>query len=301
MRQVDGLGIGGHDSHFTCRFAVMPRFHFISGLPRSGSTLLAAILRQNPRFHAGMSSPVGRLANTMIKQVKPGTEIGLLVTPAQRARLVRGVFDSFYGDVPEDSVVFDTDRHWCARLPLILGLFPQAKVIACVRNVGWVIDSMERMYRANPLESSPIFGPDATTSTVYTRVESLLQPDHFVGFPLGALREAYFGDQARCLLVLDYDLLAQAPQEAVKCVYDFIGEPPFDHDFGNLEFDAGDYDAFVGLPGLHKVQPKVEFAQRKTVLPPDLFKKCAQLSFWYGASRTGATIVGAPAPQDTTK
>jgi sulfotransferase len=26
------------------------RFHFISGLPRSGSTLLAALLRQNPRF-----------------------------------------------------------------------------------------------------------------------------------------------------------------------------------------------------------------------------------------------------------
>ena len=35
--------------------------HFISGLPRSGSTLLAAILRQNPRFHAGMSSPVASL------------------------------------------------------------------------------------------------------------------------------------------------------------------------------------------------------------------------------------------------
>ena len=32
--------------------------HFISGLPRSGSTLLAGILRQNPRFHAGMTSPV---------------------------------------------------------------------------------------------------------------------------------------------------------------------------------------------------------------------------------------------------
>jgi hypothetical protein len=26
------------------------RLHFISGLPRSGSTLLSAILRQNPRF-----------------------------------------------------------------------------------------------------------------------------------------------------------------------------------------------------------------------------------------------------------
>ena len=33
------------------------QYHFISGLPRSGSTLLSAILLQNPRFHAGMSSP----------------------------------------------------------------------------------------------------------------------------------------------------------------------------------------------------------------------------------------------------
>ncbi|MEZ2280070.1 MAG: sulfotransferase [Microcoleus sp.] len=35
------------------------RSHFISGLPRSGSTLLAALLRQNPRFHSAMTSPIG--------------------------------------------------------------------------------------------------------------------------------------------------------------------------------------------------------------------------------------------------
>ena len=35
-----------------------PKLHFISGLPRSGSTLLAGILRQNPRFHAAMTGPV---------------------------------------------------------------------------------------------------------------------------------------------------------------------------------------------------------------------------------------------------
>jgi sulfotransferase len=36
----------------------MERIHFISGLPRSGSTLLAAILRQNSHFQASMSGPV---------------------------------------------------------------------------------------------------------------------------------------------------------------------------------------------------------------------------------------------------
>jgi len=35
--------------------------YFIAGLPRSGSTLLSAILRQNPRFHAAMSSPIAPL------------------------------------------------------------------------------------------------------------------------------------------------------------------------------------------------------------------------------------------------
>ncbi|MEG4331139.1 MULTISPECIES: sulfotransferase [unclassified Microcoleus] len=40
--------------------------HFISGLPRSGSTLLAALLRQNPRFHAAMTSPVGGLVERML-------------------------------------------------------------------------------------------------------------------------------------------------------------------------------------------------------------------------------------------
>jgi hypothetical protein len=39
--------------------------HFISGLPRSGSTLLSALLRQNRRFHASMTSPVGSLVMTL--------------------------------------------------------------------------------------------------------------------------------------------------------------------------------------------------------------------------------------------
>jgi sulfotransferase len=44
------------------------RLHFISGLPRSGSTLLAALLRQNPRFTAGMSSPVYPLFRSMLTE-----------------------------------------------------------------------------------------------------------------------------------------------------------------------------------------------------------------------------------------
>ena len=40
------------------------RMHFISGLPRSGSTLLPALLRQNLLFSAAMTSPVVPELNT---------------------------------------------------------------------------------------------------------------------------------------------------------------------------------------------------------------------------------------------
>lgn len=50
----------------------MKNYHFISGLPRSGSTLLSALLRQNPAVHAGMSGPVAGLLNNLLNQISSG-------------------------------------------------------------------------------------------------------------------------------------------------------------------------------------------------------------------------------------
>jgi sulfotransferase len=107
-----------------------PRFHFISGLPRSGSTLLAAILRQNPRFHAGMTSPVGSLFLGMLNQFSAGSEIAPLVSLEQRRRLLRGVFDGYYAEQAGKAVIFDTNRLWCARLPALLDLFRKYEELA---------------------------------------------------------------------------------------------------------------------------------------------------------------------------
>jgi sulfotransferase len=96
--------------------------HFISGLPRSGSTLMSAILRQNPRFHAGMSSPVASLFEGVLAQVSAGSELSTMVDQAQRARLLRGLFDSYYDGVKQP-VIFDTNRAWTSQLPALMTLF----------------------------------------------------------------------------------------------------------------------------------------------------------------------------------
>lgn len=271
----------------------MPRYHFISGLPRAGSTLLAAILRQNPRFHAGMTSPVGTLFAAILQQFAAGTEFGSTVTQDQRRRLVRGLFDSYYADHAEKAVIFDTNRMWSAKMPALMDQFPQAKVIACVRNVAWVMDSLERRYRANPYELTRLFNDETERNTVYSRVDTLAQRNRLVGYPWAALKEAFYGEHARSLLIVDYDLLVRAPDKVVPLIYQFLGEESFAHDFMNVQYDAPEFDAPLGVHGLHKVRPEVKIEERATILPPDLFEQYAALSFWKNHASSRSNVITA--------
>lgn len=267
------------------------KYHFITGLPRSGSTLLSALLLQNPRFHSGMTSPVGLLVSNMIRDFGAGSELGSMLDQEQRRRLIRGIFDAYYADKTDKQVIFDTNRNWSANLPLLVEQFPDTRVIACVRNVAWVMDSLERRYRANPYEVTRLFGDSAERNTVYSRVETLGQRDRLVGFAWSALKEAFYGEHAERLLVVDYDLLARAPQKLLPLIYSFIGEPAFEHDFEAVTYDAPSFDADLGLHGLHKVRRKVELQTRETVLPPDLFAKFNELSFWNNRDGSRANVI----------
>ena len=255
------------------------KFHFISGLPRSGSTLTSALLRQNPRFHAGMSGPVAGLFESVIAQVSAGSEMSSMVDEQQRARILRGLFDSYYAD-RDEPVVFDTSRSWAAQLPALMKIFPEAKVVCLVRDLAWIMDSMERQFRSNAFENTLLFNNPGERSTVYTRVEAMAGANRLVGFPWHALKEACYGEFADRIVLVEYDLLAARPAEVMPLLYDFLGEEPFDHDFDNVQYDAPRFDSQLGLDGLHRVHKKIEPRPRQTILPPDLFERYSQLAFW---------------------
>jgi len=101
-----------------------------------------------------------------------------------------------------------------------------------------------------------------------------------VGFAINALKEAYYGTHTRNLMLLRYETPTARPAEAMKAVYDFIGEKPFQHDFNDVEFDADEFDTRLGTPGLHRVGRKVEAKSRTTILPLDIFRRYENDNFW---------------------
>jgi sulfotransferase len=253
--------------------------HFISGLPRSGSTLLAAILRQNPRFHAGMSSPVGSLFMALQGAMSRRNEAAVFIDEDQKRQLLQGLFDNYYHAIHPEKLVFDTNRAWCSKLSTLVRLFPDAKVVCCVRHVSWIMDSIERLIRANAFELSGIFGYEPS-NTVYTRVHRLAASDGLVGFAIDALREAFWGEHAGRLILVGYEALAKCPEDTLRQLYQFLGEPWFAHDFGNVEYQAAEFDLALGTPNLHTIRRRVEWVERRSVLPPELFDRFTGDAFW---------------------
>ena len=186
--------------------------HFISGLPRSGSTLLAAILLQNPALHAGITSPVGSLVTAMLRSVSQGNETAVMIDDSQRQALLRGVFDGYYHAIHPTRTVFDTNRGWTVRLGLLAALFPDAKMICCVRHIPWILDSIERLLRQNRWELSKLFDFEPG-GTAYSRAEGLASRDGMVGFALNALKQAMHSAQSDRLLLLPY---GPSDREAVR-------------------------------------------------------------------------------------
>jgi sulfotransferase len=254
--------------------------HFISGLPRSGSTLLSAILRQNPKIYAHMSSPMAPLLSQMWLAMGAGNEHTVFIDDEQRQDMLRSIFDAYYRKVHPHKLVFDTSRIWCAKLPILARLFPRARIVCCVREVQWILDSFERLHRSNPFLLSMLFNGD-TSRTVYHRIEALGGMNGVVGLAWHALRDGYYGEFADRMILVDYDALTREPKATLAYLYDKLELPPYTHDFENVVFnEADEFDRRFGLPGLHAVGRKVRNVQRQTLLPPDLVARYAQDAFW---------------------
>ena len=101
-----------------------------------------------------MSSPLAGMLDTMFKEMSAANEYAMFISPEQRARVLQGIAASYYGPEYTAEVILDTNRAWCARMPLLHTLFPQSRVVACVRNVSWIADSIERLVQKNALSPS---------------------------------------------------------------------------------------------------------------------------------------------------
>lgn len=256
----------------------MKEYFFISGLPRSGSTLLSAILRQNPEFYADIASPLQGLVKGVINGIT-NSESNTTIREDRRKTILYGLIDAYYNHVNKP-IIFDSSRGWTSVTSLLKELFPNTKIICCVREIIWILDSFERIAAKNSLYTNT-FVDDESRACVETRCMSMMdvKKDGMVVKPWYWLQEGISLNRDMILLV-EYKSLCKTPEKTMREIYNFIDKPYFDHDFDNVEYENETFDRSLNMKDLHTVKRKVEWIERKTILPDYLVEKFLKKDFW---------------------
>ncbi len=271
--------------------------HFVSGLPRSGSTLLLNILGQNPRFHVTGTSgivDVMYVTRNMFSEILSFQTMDEELLEKRKINALRGVLFGYYQDA-EFPVVFDKSRGVEAHLEMIEKVFEaRPKVIVCVRDVREVLASFERLYwktkatRQLPAEKIMPYRYNVVTE----RCNQLLAPFQenggvasggIVGMEIERIKDAVRRGWRDSMLFVDYEHLTGKPSRILRDIYDFLGEPEFKHDFDNVQQITEEDDLVWTYKDLHKIRPKVEPQKEKTwmkILPEEYAGSIKDATFW---------------------
>lgn len=260
------------------------KYYFISGLPRSGSTLLCNILNQNPDFYATSTSGVPVLIDTIKDNWNSITEFVASPNDEARKNIINNIIPNFYSSV-DKRVIFDKSRAWPAQIEYLeQALNNDIKIIAMVRPVVEVLASFEKLWREH--SHHWIFPQQKTNyvewQTIEGRADLLMQPNQPVGIAYNRLQDAVDRGHSDKILFVDFNQLTAKPEETLKGIYNFLGEDYYEHDFKNVEQTTSEYDEIHGIPKLHTIRNEVKPVKKyaRELLGERVFNKYNKRAFW---------------------
>lgn len=234
-------------------------FFFLSSIPRSGSTLLGAILNQNPSLFVTPTSPLLDLLNHSEMAWKQITQAKTWADPQQKINTSRGIMRSIYEHIPRPMII-DKHRGWIkniSALQMILGYPP--KILFTVRDLAEVVSSYMILVNRARENGQPNFIDDrlraqnlAPTNYNSTQVIVETVSEHFQDLRF-ALEK--FPD---CVHLIEYRDLMAEPDRVIDRLYGFLGLAPFFHEFDNIKPIIEEDDTFWGLQGLHSIRPQLK-------------------------------------------
>ncbi len=232
----------------------MKEYHLITGLPRSGSTLLSSILNQNPKFHANETDHLANMTSFVLNQDTP---------LFQRQNTLRHLFDGHYEHIKKPTI-FNTNISWSFLTYSLKETFPKTKMLICVRNITDVLNSFELAYRRN----------HGASGDVYSRANDLM--NGMVGHAYNGIKQAISGPDRDMFMFVDYDVLRANPEGMMKAIYNFTGHTYYTHDFKNVKMDWDELDKEVDCTTTSMVEYKIN----NMVLPPDLVNAYSNMEVW---------------------
>lgn len=267
------------------------KFAFMSGLPRSGSTLLASILNQNPEIHSGANSPMCGMMWHLERSIVATEQFNAYPKMHVVPSMVRGILEAFYSDRSEQLII-DKSREWSMpqHFEVLKRVLPyEPKIIVCVRSVLEVLASFINLVHINSKNVSFIDQEIQTRNEFHfyrhpddIRADSLMRPKGPIDNAIYGIAFACQPENAKYFHFVEYDDLVSNTKQTIDAIYSFLGIQPFEHNFAEIENKFHERDETYGLYGMHDVRRRVSRSTVNVgeVLTPYIIQRYSNMEFW---------------------
>ena len=239
------------------------QFFFLGGLPRSGSTLLASLLSQNPEIYTSPNSPLVALLVNVGQHLINSEQSRAFMQPTQRVDVLQSSMDGMYR-FTDRPIIIDKSRAWPHphNLAILTEVLDKpVKVIATVRDLPSVMASFIRKIHEHPDQISFIdkgLRSRGVLCTDEARAHALFSPGGTVHNGWNTLKQALDEGWGAHIHLVEYDELVNSPDVTLKKLYDFLEIPDFTHDYTNIKNTTQEDDEVYSIPGLHSVRPELK-------------------------------------------
>ena len=242
------------------------QFVALSGLPRTGSTLLSSILSQNPLIHAEGNSAVCQLMWDMQQSVFNSEQIKAS-NKDLIDKLVKPIPHTYYSNVTK-SIIVDKCRSWAlsANMQMLNRYFDNApKVIVLVRPMAEIVASFMSLRKENGWQ-------DCEAGLLDDGSEPIMRS-------LAGVEWARKNNNGEFLFVT-YDDLVDDTQKTLDRIYKHCGWQIFEHNLESIVNTHKEDDAIYGLVGQHDIRPQISRRTIAIELSDEMIDKCNHLDEW---------------------
>ena len=223
---------------------------FLVALPRSGNTLFASIMNQNPEIAATPNSITLEIMKDLFL-LKQTDVFHNYPDHKSLDNVLDAVYDNYYKDWPQKIIIDRGPVMTTGNLELMKKHYKRPfKCIVILRDLMDVLASYMQWYT----ENTDSFVNKFNLNSDEEKLSMIMNKDGAVAKDLEAIKNAY-NYPYMCHFVKYDDLVTNTEQEFRK-IYQFLDEPYFNHRFDNLDqvrVNGLSYDDTVVGSNMHKL------------------------------------------------
>ncbi len=231
------------------------KLFFLVALPRSGNTLFASVMNQNPEIACTANSITLEVMKDLYLLKKTDT-FQNYPDHSSLDNVLESVYDNYYKNWPQKYIIDRGPVTTPDNLFIIKKYYKKPfKVVILWRNLMDVLASYMKWYTENPDAFPNKFGH----TTDLEKLMMLMNEKGAIAKELMAVQNALKPENKDMCHLIKYDDFVLDPENHIKDLYNFLNIKDYPHYFENLkqiDINGMQYDDTIMGDNMHKIRPE---------------------------------------------